>query len=261
MIASGPGHPPRSTVTTRKTRRLACYVFLHLLGLCVVGARVKSGGFSPAPRKGKWISCRMRAGLFASFALASAGLQNLTASPAHIIVEQQHQQQRPRYLQQQQQQATSGTLHVGDLSVESLVDHPRVSQLFATAAAPGRGSAAFEQEVQRPGTQLIRRSLQRSVQQQQQEVATQAACVERELLSDNEEIVNAAPALPYEVRGLPPAPPPSPLHSLLLTHKCRYTRARARAHTHTIPSSPQSTPLSFGGRQAHSSTAGLRARA
>ena len=29
VIASGPGHPPRSTVTTRKTRRLACYVFLH----------------------------------------------------------------------------------------------------------------------------------------------------------------------------------------------------------------------------------------
>ena len=29
VIASGPGHPPRSTVTTRKTRRLACYVFLQ----------------------------------------------------------------------------------------------------------------------------------------------------------------------------------------------------------------------------------------
>ena len=29
VIASGPGHPPRSTVTTRKTRRLARYVFLH----------------------------------------------------------------------------------------------------------------------------------------------------------------------------------------------------------------------------------------
>ena len=28
VIASGPGHPPRSTVTTRKTRRLICYVCL-----------------------------------------------------------------------------------------------------------------------------------------------------------------------------------------------------------------------------------------
>ena len=35
VIASGPGHPPRSTVTTRKTRRLACYVFLHVALLLI----------------------------------------------------------------------------------------------------------------------------------------------------------------------------------------------------------------------------------
>ena len=35
VIASGPEHPPRSTVTTRKTRRLACYVFLHVALLLI----------------------------------------------------------------------------------------------------------------------------------------------------------------------------------------------------------------------------------
>ena len=35
VIASGPGHPPRSTVTTRKTRRLACYVYRHVVILLI----------------------------------------------------------------------------------------------------------------------------------------------------------------------------------------------------------------------------------
>ena len=34
-VAGGPGLPPRSTVTTRKTRRLACYVFLHVALLLI----------------------------------------------------------------------------------------------------------------------------------------------------------------------------------------------------------------------------------
>ena len=160
----------------------------------------------------------MRAALFSSFALASAGPQNLT----HVVEQQEQEQEHPHYLQQEQEQphylqeqqqeqqaAAFGTLHVGDLSVEALDEHhPHVG--VANLLAMGRSSGALEQEVQHPGTQLIRRSLLKSVQEEEEVAATQATCVERELLSDNEEIVNAAPALPYQARGLFASHPPSP---------------------------------------------------
>ena len=48
VIASGPGHPPRSTVTTRKTRRLACYVFLHV-ALLLINSRNGNRTLSRGP--------------------------------------------------------------------------------------------------------------------------------------------------------------------------------------------------------------------
>ena len=42
VIVSQPGHLPRSTVTTRKTRRLACYVFLHV-ALLLINSYLKTG--------------------------------------------------------------------------------------------------------------------------------------------------------------------------------------------------------------------------
>ena len=51
VIASGPGHPPRSTVTTRKTRRLACYVFLHG-ALLLINSPDELGGSSTSGSHG-----------------------------------------------------------------------------------------------------------------------------------------------------------------------------------------------------------------
>ena len=51
VIASGPGHPPRSTVTTRKTRRLACYVFLRVALLLKLASPLLRAGCS-IPRRG-----------------------------------------------------------------------------------------------------------------------------------------------------------------------------------------------------------------
>ena len=46
VIASGPGHPPRSTVTTRKTRRLACYVYIHVV-LLLINSSIGDGSRVP----------------------------------------------------------------------------------------------------------------------------------------------------------------------------------------------------------------------